>query len=41
MATFNLGAVSEALSEVDNENSGVSFAGLAKKWENEADGENK
>lgn len=41
MASFSLANVSEALQEVDNENSGVSFAGLAKKWETEADGEIK
>lgn len=40
MAAFSLAHVSEALEEVSHEHSGVSFAGLAKKWETEADGEN-
>lgn len=36
--SFNLANVSEALQDVSDDNSGVSFAGLAKKWENENDG---
>lgn len=38
MTTFNLTNVSEALQDVSDDDSGVSFAGLAKKWESEADG---
>lgn len=41
MTSFNLANVSEALQDVSNDNSGVSFAGLAKKWENEDDGKNQ
>lgn len=36
--SFNLANVSEALQDVSDDNSGISFAGLAKKWENENDG---
>lgn len=39
MALFNLTNVSEALQDVSDDNSGISFAGLAKKWETEEDGE--
>lgn len=38
MTSFNLANVSEALDDVSSENSGISFAGLAKKWETEDDG---
>ncbi|KAG5681518.1 hypothetical protein PVAND_010944 [Polypedilum vanderplanki] len=37
MALFNLASVSDALKETEQESSGVSFVGLAKKWENEED----
>lgn len=36
--SFNLANVIEALQDVSDDNSGVSFAGLAKKWETEDDG---
>jgi hypothetical protein len=39
MTSFNLANVSEALQDVSDANSGISFAGLAKKWETEDDGE--
>lgn len=38
MTSFNLAVVSEALQDVTNEDSGISFAGLAKKWETADDG---
>lgn len=38
MTSFNLANVSEALSDVASDSSGVSFSGLAKKWETEDDG---
>ena len=38
MFAFNLANVSEALQDVSNDDSGISFAGLAKKWETENDG---
>lgn len=38
MTSFNLANVSEALDDVSNDDSGISFAGLANKWENENDG---
>lgn len=38
MASFNLSTVTDALQDVSSENSGVSFFGLAKKWETEKDG---
>lgn len=38
MTSFNLANVSEALQDVSDDNSGISFAGLAKKWETENDG---
>lgn len=38
MASFNLSTVTDALKDVSSENSGVSFLGLAKKWETEKDG---
>lgn len=38
MTTFNLANVSEALQDVQDDNAGITFAGLAKKWENENDG---
>jgi hypothetical protein len=38
MALFNLASVSDALQETERDSSGVSFVGLAKKWENENDG---
>lgn len=42
MTSFNLANVSDALQDVSSEDDGVSFAGKAKKWENESDGkENK
>lgn len=41
MALFNLSTVSDALQDVTEQTSGVSFAGLAKKWETEEDGMNK
>lgn len=42
MTSFNLANVSEALQDVSNDNSGISFSGLGKKWETENDGkENK
>jgi replicative superfamily II helicase len=39
MALFNLASVSDALQETEQESSGVSFVALARKWENEQDGE--
>lgn len=36
--SFNLANVSEALQGVEDDNSGITFAGLAKKWETEEDG---
>lgn len=41
MALFNLSDFSNALQDAADSEQGVSFAGLAKKWENENDGENK
>lgn len=38
MASFNLANVSEALDDVTSDESGISFAGLARKWETEEDG---
>lgn len=38
MTTFDFATVSEVLQDVSEDNSGVSFAGLAKKWETENDG---
>lgn len=38
MTSFNLANVSEALQDVTDDDSGISFAGLAKKWETENDG---
>lgn len=38
MTSFNLTNVIEALEDVSIDNSGISFAGLAKKWETEDDG---
>lgn len=38
MASFNLANVTEALQDLSSDNSGVSFFGLAKKWETEKDG---
>lgn len=40
MTTFNLANVSEALQDVQSDNAGLTFAGLAKKWESENDGKN-
>lgn len=37
MALFNFSSVGDALKETEQESSGVSFVGLAKKWENEND----
>lgn len=39
MASFSLATVSEALQDVSNETSGVSFTGKAAKWEKPEDGE--
>ena len=39
MTSFNLTNVIEALLDVSDDDSGISFAGLAKKWETEEDGE--
>lgn len=40
---FNLSSFGDALntSKTDNDEKGVSFAGFAKKWENEEDGKRK
>lgn len=38
MALFNLSAFSNALQDAAQSEEGVSFAGLANKWENENDG---
>lgn len=38
MASFNLANVGEALDDVTSLEDGISFAGLAKKWETEEDG---
>lgn len=38
MALFNLSNFGDALQDAANSDQGVSFAGLAKKWENEEDG---
>lgn len=36
--SFNLANVTEALQGVEDDNLGITFAGLAKKWESENDG---
>lgn len=41
MALFNLSSVGDALEDVTEQQSGVSFVGLAKKWETEEDGKSK
>jgi hypothetical protein len=38
MTFFNLANVSEALQDVQDDSAGITFAGLAKKWETENDG---
>lgn len=38
MALFNLSSVSDALQDVSDDTKGVSFVGLAKKWETEENG---
>jgi hypothetical protein len=38
MALFNLSSVSDALQSVSDDTKGVSFVGLAKKWETEENG---
>lgn len=40
MALFNLSSVGDALQDLTEQQSGVSFVGLAKKWETEEDGKN-
>lgn len=39
--SFNLTNVSNALQGVEEDSAGITFSGLAKKWETENDGENK
>lgn len=38
MALFNLSSFGDALQDAADSERGISFAGLAKKWENEEDG---
>ena len=38
MTNFNLSNFSDALQDVSDDSRGISFAGLAKKWETENDG---
>lgn len=38
MASFDLANVGKALDDASSDESGISFAGLAKKWETEDDG---
>lgn len=38
MALFNLSTVSDALQDVSDDTKGISFVGLARKWETEENG---
>lgn len=38
MTLFNLSTVSDALKDVSDDTKGISFVGLARKWETEENG---